>query len=166
MIEKHYNGNIYLLPEPSEKDACTVTTNGIVKKNGLAVMGAGTAKYCRDTFYGVDRVLAEKLKGGNHCYLLGEYLIPESFGMFLLYSFPTKNDWKDDSDVRLIRQSCREMKQLADEAGLHRIYMSCPGCGCGGLDYYQDVRPILMTELDEHFVICIPDKIWRKGHAR
>lgn len=163
MVEKHYDGNLYLLPEPSEKDACIVTTNGIVKKNGRAVMGAGTAKYCRDTFLGVDRMLAGKLKSGNHCYLLGKYPIPDSSGTFLLYSFPTKNDWKDKSDIRLIRQSCKEMKRLADEAGLHRIYMSCPGCGCGGLDYYQDVRPILMVELDERFIVCMPDNIWRKG---
>lgn len=164
--EWYHDGNIYLLPE-SGQDACIVTTNGIVKRNGLAVMGAGTAKYCRDTFHGVDRILGEKLKGGNHCYLLDNYEIPgRASGTFALYSFPTKHDWRDDSDIDLIRQSCQEMVRLVYEDSIQTVYMPCPGCACGRLDYYRDVRPVLMEELDGHFVICIPDNIWRKGHAR
>lgn len=168
--EWHYEGNIYLRPDPSGRDACIVTTNGIIKRNGLAVMGAGIARYCRDTFHGVDRILGEKLRGGNHCYLLSNYEIPcgapGPSRTFALYSFPTKHDWRDDSDISLIRQSCREMVRLVYEDGIQTVYMPCPGCACGRLDYYQDVRPILMEELNEHFVICIPDRIWWKGHAR
>lgn len=158
MIEKNYNGNIFLLPD--KQDACIVTTNGIVKNNGLAVMGAGIAKYCRDTFHGVDRILADNLKRGNHCYYLGNWYVPSSTQtMFTLYSFPTKHDWRERSDIGLIRQSCREIMELVDKDIIHKVYMPCPGCSNGGLDYYGIVRPVLKDKLDDRFVVCIPDSI-------
>lgn len=160
MNEIEYNGNIFLLPEPGLRDACLVTTNGIVKKDGKAVMGAGIAKYCRDTFPYVDATLGDKLKaGGNHVYELGLKRRPDHEGVFLLFSFPTKDDWKDNSKPELIRQSCQEMMDMADEYSLNAIYMPCPGCSNGKLDYWKDVRDILLEELDDRFFVCIPANI-------
>ncbi len=165
MIEKEYNGNIFLLPDPSKKDVCLVTTNGIVKKDGRAVMGAGIAKYVRDTFKGTDEKLGKKLKeSGNHVYDLGKWRIPYAdnrYNLFILYSFPTKDDWKENSKLELICQSCREIVKKADENMLHNIYMPCPGCMNGRLNYYKDVRPVLEKELDHRFIVCVPDSIRR-----
>lgn len=85
--------------------------------------------------------------------------------MFLLFSFPTKEDWKKDSRPELIRRSCRELVKLADEHMVSDIYMSCPGCSNGRLDYWRDVRPILLEELDGRFTVCIPGRIM-KGAKR
>lgn len=166
MKELEYNGNIFLLPNPQKRDACLVTTNGIIRNDGNAVMGAGIAKYCRDTFKGVDKILGQKLKDtGNHVYNLGWCHIPyenDRFGIFLLYSFPTKDDWREDSKLELIRQSCREIMKAVDEDMLNNIYMPCPGCSNGKLNYWKDVRNILIKELDDRFIVCIPDKIKQK----
>ena len=40
-------------------EAICVTTNGIVMQNGKAVMGAGIAKFVRDSFPGVDSKFRE-----------------------------------------------------------------------------------------------------------
>lgn len=165
MNEISYDTNIFWLPEPGRMDACIVTTNGMVKKDGRAVMGAGIAKYCRDHF-GVDRMLGQCLqKGGNHVYSLGLHSTPEWPGgkaRFRIFSFPTKDDWRDDAKTDLIRQSCREMMDHADELDLENIYMPCPGCSNGRLDYWKDVRSILEQELDDRFIVCIPKAIMDK----
>lgn len=163
MKEIKYNGNIFLLPK-TVKDACLVTTNGIVRRDGKAVMGAGIAKYCRDTFIGVDKRLGSLIKrGGNHVYYLGQMIgisfMPSHNSAFQLLSFPTKDDWKEDSKPELIQQSCQEIVKFADEHDLENIYMPCPGCSNGRLNYWEDVRPILLKELDDRFTVCIPNRI-------
>lgn len=172
MKERIYDGNIFLLPNPEKRDAVCVTTNGVLRANGRAVMGAGIAKYARDTFRGVDKRLGENIKMyGNRAFSLGwQWPItaaPErspwkQANKFMLLSFPTKHHWKDNSDVSLIRESCRQAMSLADEHNLDSIYMPCPGCSNGHLDYGRDVRPILMKELDERFVVCVPYSIAEK----
>ena len=54
MLELKGNYDIFALPKDGE--AMCVTTNGIVKSNGHAVMGAGIAKTANETFQ-----LSEKL---------------------------------------------------------------------------------------------------------
>lgn len=161
MKEIKYDGNLYELPKATKREACIVTTNGMVKRDGKAVMGAGIAKYCRDTFSGVDKVLGDYLKAnGNHVHCLGWQTISKVAGLFLLFSFPTKDHWKDPSKPELIRRSCRELKEMADRFEVDTIYMNCPGCGCGKLDYAKEVRHILSEELDDRFVVCIPSNIY------
>ncbi len=151
--------SIFSMPE-SEKEACCVTTNGIIRSNGKAVMGAGIAKYCRDNFVGVDVVLGRKLKEeGNHVHNLGYYPNPDRRNKFLLLSFPTKDDWRENSKPELIRRSCKELMKKADEYQLKTIYMPCPGCNNGRLDYEKDVHPILQEELDDRVMVLIPNII-------
>lgn len=65
MITK-YTKNIF----DEQGDAVCVTTNGIVKANGEAVMGAGIAKEANR--YNLARELGTRLRaGGNHCYMIG-----------------------------------------------------------------------------------------------
>lgn len=158
--EMAYDGNIFVLPDGKKNDACVVTTNGIIKNDDRAVMGAGIAKYCRDNFIGCDAILGMMLKTtGNHAHILKCYPIPGKMECFTLVSFPTKNDWRDNSSIELIRRSCKEIVKLADEYHFDNIYMPCPGCTNGHLDYWKDVRPVLIEELDSRFMVCVPDRI-------
>lgn len=164
MIEIEHDGSIFTRLH-SNRDACIITTNGVLRRDGKAVMGAGIAKYCRDTFPGIDITLGEYIREeGNHSHSLGWYPVPgcDYECEFRLFSFPTKDDWRENSKPALIRQSCREMMQHADSHVLHHAYMPCPGCSNGGLDYWKDVRPILLEELDDRFVVCIPGSIMKK----
>lgn len=157
------DGNLFMRPV-STRDACCVTTNGVLRHDGKAVMGAGIAKYCRDNFNGVDKTLGKLIKeGGNHAYYLGHWVFRPDTSGFLLFSFPTKDDWRDDSKPELIRQSCKEVMKLADIYFVDgHIYLPCPGCNNGRLNYWQDVRYILHEELDDRFVVCISHSIMRK----
>ena len=59
----------------NEFDVICVTTNGEVRKDNKAVMGAGCAKFVRDNFEGVDLKLAVYLRQyGNRVFNLGKYV--------------------------------------------------------------------------------------------
>ena len=123
-------------------DAICVTTNGIRKSDGTAVMGAGIAKSARDKFPGIDKKLGELLeKNGNHVQVMWE----TSEGKKII-AFPTKNDWREDSDPELIRRSCKELVALTNQLGI-RAVMTRPGTANGKLDWERIVKPILNAEL-------------------
>jgi hypothetical protein len=119
-----------------------VTTNGIVKNDGAAVMGAGVALQAAEQFPGLPRQLAWKLKTfGNHVY---------AFLPYRVFTFPTKHDWKDPSKVELILQSCAELRQMS--AG--KVYLPRPGCSNGGLDW-NEVKPLMQAALPEDWFIVV-----------
>lgn len=169
MTERHYNGNLFLLPA-SDTEAGVVTTNGIVKRDGHLVMGAGIAKYCRDSQEGIDAILGKLVAAsGNHVYHVRRFdrerMNHCMEGYVNILSMPTKHHFKDPSDPELIRRSCRELSAQADALSLTRIYLPAPGCGLGGLDYWNTVRPVLMGELDSRFTVCLPDAVWNNKPA-
>lgn len=142
------NRNIFDLPEVSH-DAVCITTNGIIKKDGRAVMGRGIAKEA-NTRYQLDAELAKHLKQmGNIPHIFSK---KGNHNCFLI-SFPTKEHWRDKSVPSLISQSARRLVQICDEQQIERCYLTPPGCGCGGLDWSYDVAPILKDLLDDRFVI-------------
>ena len=129
-------------------DAVCVTTNGIVKANGEAVMGAGIAKEA-NLRYNLAKSLGEMLRNkGNHCYVMGV------FDNKNIVTFPTKNRWKEDSSIDLIRQSCNELNQLADEYGWQTVLIPPVGCGCGRLEF-NTVKTMLEQLLDNRFILCV-----------
>lgn len=164
MMEMRYGGNLFLLPDGPQ--AAVVTTNGIVRKDGDAVMGAGIAKYARDHFPGIAQALGLLLKKyGNHAYFMGSWtdqarsMANLSPGVFVA-TMPTKHDWRDDSDVNLIRRSAKELVAVADRNNLTKLYLPAPGCTNGRLDYLAQVRPVLARELDERFVVCLQPALY------
>lgn len=139
-------GDLWALPA----GARCITTNGIVKSNGEAVMGAGVALSAKQRYPDLPRVLGRLIRQfGNHVHYVGYR------DNVHLYSFPTKNDWRDPSDPELIERSARELRGilLPDLERIHPVVMTRPGCGNGGLDWAA-VRPIMEKELPEdEFVI-------------
>ena len=137
-------GDIFLLPH-GEQEAMTVTTNGIIKTNGLAVMGRGIAKAVDDRYH-VSGKLARHLQTcGN---------IPCDLGIydgFHVLSFPTKYHWQDDSDIDLIIRSARGLVGIADNLHLKRVFMTPPGCANGHLDWENLVKPAIKDIFDDRF---------------
>lgn len=170
MKEMRYGGNIFLLPPDGSREASVVTTNGMVRADGRAVMGAGIAKYVRDNMPGSDRILAGLLGGrGNHAFLLGRLPDRDRAAKGLdpyvtVLSMPTKHDWKDASDPELILRSARELSALADEHAIPKIYLPAPGCSNGRLDYASQVRPMLAPVLDGRFVVCLDPGLYGRLH--
>jgi hypothetical protein len=141
---KEIRGDVFDLME-GDFDAFCITTNGVVKKNGACVMGAGIAQTCRDRFKGIDLKLGMKITAdGNHVYQLGRYIDGR------ILSFPVKHKWNESADLDLIERSCHELNILVDEKGYDNVLLPRPGCGNGKLkwaDVKKKIKPILSDKI-------------------
>ena len=117
--------------------AICVTTNGIIKGNGRAVMGAGIAKAFCSRIPDIDIALANHLRAnGNVPGIIGTY------SNCKVVSFPTKHNWVNPSDINLIKKSAEILMQIAEANGITHIYLPKPGCQCGRLSW-DDVKPVI-----------------------
>ena len=131
-------------------DARVITTNGLVKKNGEAVMGRGVAKQAAERYRELPRLLGERLRQvGNHVSLFIFGLVS---GDELIISFPVKHNWWEKAAPELIKRSAKELVRLADKYEWQVVVLPRPGCGNGGLRW-EDVKPIVEPLLDGRFVI-------------
>ncbi len=154
MKEMHCTDSIFGLPQYSD-EAAVVTTNGVIRKNGSGVMGAGQALEAKKLFPGVEEKLGKFLqKYGNRVFNMGVHML--NGRLISLITFPTKHHYKDNSDLELIRQSAIQLKQIANKFGLTKVFLPAVGCGLGKLDYEQQVKPILQEILDDNrFVVVL-----------
>jgi len=82
-------------------------------------------------------------KYGNHAF----YLTMEN-----IFSFPTKNDWRDKSDINLIARSAMEITDIANRIGLSQVFLPKPGCANGQLDW-SEVNAVISIALDDRFTV-------------
>jgi len=113
-----------------------VPTNGAVKKDGSNAMGRGVAWQANKLFKGFANAVGNLItKNGNNVYL---------FERQKLITFPTKNNWKGESDLELIEKSCKQLKAFRTKLSLiDKFTMPKVGCGNGKLDWDKDVFPII-----------------------
>lgn len=142
-------GDMFTMPTKHDNtEAICIPTNGMIKKDGNAVMGKGVALYA-DRQYQLGKKLAEHLvKNGNVPGILANDQNVH------IISFPTKNNWADDSDIELIKQSAEHLVKIADENNLKSIYLPKIGCGCGRLDW-DAVKSVISDIFDDRFTIVI-----------
>lgn len=127
---KEISGDIFKMMETGNFDGFCVTTNGEIKKDGKAVMGAGVAKAVRDKFPGIDSRLGFLLKNhGHYVAHLGEF----EHGKIM--TFPTKFNWRSKSEIDLIVKSARELEALIEKHNYSSILLPKPGCSNGGLEW-------------------------------
>lgn len=118
-----------------------VTTNGVIRSNGSLIMGKGIALEARERFKGVDKLLGTLVKNqGNNVYLLA------SHGIF---SFPTKDHFKDVSPLELIERSCQQLREAMNKVPNKQFYLIPPGCGLGGRDWDTEVEPVMLKYFKE-----------------
>ena len=128
------------------KIALGVTTNGIVKSNGLAVMGAGVAKAFAQCYPQLPSILGQKLlASGNRVH----YLL--DLGNIDIFSFPTKHHWRVPADLGLIVTSARTLAVLATSRADCTFVLTKPGCGLGGLSW---------SEVKDAISPILPDNCW------
>lgn len=148
MLELFGDYNLFDLPQ--EGEAVCVTTNGMIKKDGHAVMGAGIAKEANQRF-AISKKLAEYLdKYGNRAFNMGCY--EDGSRKFNILTLPTKNNWRDNSDIELICTSCQQLVQMCDKFGFNKVYLSRPGCTNGKLSWSL-VKSRIEPILDDRFVV-------------
>jgi hypothetical protein len=140
-----------------------ITTNGTVKNNGCAVMGRGCALQAKTRWAGIDAHLGSLIRsGGNYPYYLG---MLDRFKNWrkdctvrfaqetALLSFPVKRSWNNMADINLIVQSAYVLKQRLIAWTNYTAVIPRPGCGNGGLNWEQHVRPALVNILDDRFLV-------------
>jgi len=133
-------------------DAICFTSNGVIKTNKELVMGAGVAKAFKDMwpFLPLEFGLKVSLRG-NQVYRAS---IPRNERALHCFSFPTKNHWKNDSDINLIIKSAKELMKEVESLNLSIVYLPRPGCFNGGLDWEKEVKPAIKDILDDRIIIC------------
>ena len=138
--------------------AICVTTNGMTKKDGSAVMGRGIARECAVMFPDIPVKLGERIiSSGSGVYNFGVH-IKEFDGIthrFSILSFPTKTDWRYNSDKDLICRSCVRLVELTDLYEFDRVFLPPPGCGNGGLNWERDVKDLISQYLDDRFAVVL-----------
>ena len=182
LVRREHGDSIILPHEPGIGFPCAIciTTNGVVKRNGDAVMGRGCAKDATLLYPGTERQLGMKLnKNGNQTQLIWE---DWEDGDWLrdIVAFPTKPaivtvspekenivrhmqrrlevgsrapGWAAKSTLGLIKRSAEQLVALADARSWEFCVIPRPGCANGGLDW-KDVKEVLEQELDNRFY-CI-----------
>jgi len=135
-----------------ECDWLCITTNGMIRNDGKAVMGKGIARQAKDRIPDIDIALAESItRKGNIVSVIGKHENK------WIISFPTKHDWRDDSDINLIKQSSEQLKSHFDKQQTKpTVLFARPGCGNGKL-IWSDVKAIIGQILtDDKFVVVNP----------
>lgn len=153
--------DIFRLPA-GPQDAVCITTNGCIRRDGHAVMGRGIALTADRRFRDPSRpgfqmslVLADYLKKyGNRVFYMGALLDSYTGRTMSVITFPTKRDWRNDSDIELIRTSAHQLPATCEKFGIRRCYLTCPGCTNGHLDWESQVRPVIEPYLDDRFIIA------------
>jgi hypothetical protein len=136
-------------------NAICFTSNGIVKKNGALTMGAGVAKIFRDKFSGLDISAGIAVRqNGNVCQEVSfrACRIDNQFFNISVIAFPTKNHWKDSSDIDLIIRSARRLREIIEENQWKLVALPRPGVGLGGLRW-EKVREELNKILDNRVMV-------------
>ena len=142
-------GDIFALPQNGE--AMCVTTNGIVKRDGHAVMGAGIALQANQKFNLSAKLGYYITVYGNRAFNLGMY--QDGNRHYIVFAFPTKHDYRQDSDINLICKSAQQLVEMCDKFNVSKCYLTRPGCGCGKLNWEHTVKPWLSQILDDRFIV-------------
>ena len=108
--------------------------------NTVGVMGAGLAKQFKDRY--PNMFTKYKSACDNKLFDVGKLmLIHEQDHMVLL--FPTKRHFAYQSQLGYIEAGLKRFAHIYKEKGIQSIAFPRLGCGLGGLDWEQQVKPIM-----------------------
>lgn len=125
-----------------------ITTNGIVNRRHQNIMGAGIALAAKERFPKLPELIGRHIE--NQGNTVGYY------SQYDIYSFPTKNHWRENSDIMLIERSAKDLLALVDQQGQTKIAMVRPGVNNGRLKWAV-VKPVLESILDDRFTVVTYD---------
>lgn len=182
--------NIFDAASIMSAEVVCVPTNGFVKRNGCAVMGAGLAKAVTRIYNNAEFELGQHLKEkGNVPGVLFE--MEYARHVFMVVSFPVKPKlsaleedllprfrrlaeargnrppfpgWMAQASIDLIRASAVRLLKMANEKKWRLVLLPRVGCGNGGLEWSR-VRSVLDDVLDDRFMVVDlkgPEKVEEK----
>ena len=135
----------------NEGDILLTTTNNVVKSNGELVMEAGSAKAFSKMAPTLPKILGQHVKENGNIPCLGNLFVINNKEC-MIGSFPTKNHYKDKSDLELIINSAKILSKYIDKVKPKCVRITAPGIGLGGLDW-EKVKNAIEPYLDDRVVI-------------
>ena len=142
---KEISGDLFSLTILNFADAICITTNGVIKKSGRAVMGAGCALSAKNKFKDIDLKLGNLIKENGH---IVQIIL---FEPKPIISFPTKINYWENSRFLLIDKSIQQLISLTDQMKWNKVILPRPGCNNGGLSWMHQVKPFIKNKLDDRF---------------
>ena len=125
-------------------EVIAITTNGTIKNNGELVMGKGIALQAKQKYPDLPEIL------GDFVLVFGNTPKIVYTGKHMIVSLPTKNSWRDKSDINLIKKSLLCIADCLPSP--FTIAIPRPGCANGGLNW-KDVKKEIEPLLSDRFVI-------------
>lgn len=143
-------GDLWELSDEMEADAVCITTNSTITFKGENVMGGGCAKEAKERYPDLPYMYAQALLmnqngPGNIPVVFSHAWLTKakSYKKFDLIMFPTKNEVWKDSSLELIEKSAWHLITLQDWNKWKTVLLPRPGCGLGGLDWDEEVKPLM-----------------------
>ena len=116
--------------------------------NCLGVMGAGLAKKFRMKFQSASKRYTNRCETSD--ITPGDLIIFHEEGKTLWF-IPTKNDWRNGSEMEWIKKGIihirKEIAIVSLSKVLIKIHIPALGCGLGGLDW-NEVKAIFESEFE------------------
>lgn len=112
--------------------------------NTVGVMGKGIALQFKKKF--PENFKAYKRACDNKEVKIGRMLV-FSFDRLTnpryIINFPTKNHWREKSRLEYVSDGLDDLVREVRDLGIHSIAVPPLGCGNGGLDWEEEVRPLM-----------------------
>lgn len=114
--------------------------------NCVGVSGAGLAKQFAIKYPEENKQYQQACK--DNIIQIGKPLIISSKNLKICY-FPTKLHWKNSSDIKYIEDSLENLKLYSYLNKNQSIAFPRIGCGLGGLNWQQVVKPTILRILND-----------------
>lgn len=125
-------------------DMFLFTSNPIVNRQGLAVMGRGIAKQLADKYPTIRKDFADRMKALNDMFIVCNCDFTGYYDEQAVGFFHVKNHWREQASLEVIAQSVEELKSWIMDDEMERVDLNFPGIGNGRLR--RDlVLPIIST---------------------
>ena len=116
--------------------------------NTVGVMGKGIALEFKKRYPEMFREYQTLCKTGQLD--MGQIWLYKSPQKWIL-NFPTKRDWRDPSRLEYVEIGLKRFVEIYEQQGITSISFPRLGCGLGGLDWENEVRPLM-----EHYLNPLP----------
>ena len=113
--------------------------------NTVGVMGNGLARAFRDRYPGLYDAYKKACANGVF-QKQGYFVFKDPDFKTQILCFPTKRHWKNDSQLRWIRDGLAKLANTYKDHNITSIIFPPIGCGKGNLSWV-DVKPLLIEEL-------------------
>ena len=129
-------------------DVKCITTNGSIRRDGLAVMGRGIAYQATYRVPGIAYDVAAFIRRVG--LEVGRVREVEKV---IYYAFPVKFEWHQQADLGLIRRSCEQLQYFAIALPAEKFLLPRPGCGNGQRHWVDEVEPICRAVLPDNVLV-------------